>query len=80
MVRAYLLIDVDPTTGSGLLQRLKTLSLGNCLMLAEQMVPGEIIAHVHCDDLPDVTRALVEDISRLAGVKRATMLMLTRDR
>jgi hypothetical protein len=49
-------------------------------MLAEQMVPGEIIAHVHCDDLPDVTRALVEDISRLAGVKRATMLMLTRDR
>jgi hypothetical protein len=80
MVRAYLLIDVDPTTGSGLLQRLKSLSLGNCLMLAEQMVPGEIIAHVHCDDLPDVTRALVEDISRLAGVKRATMLMLTRDR
>jgi hypothetical protein len=54
-------------------------SLGNCLLLAEQLVPGEIIAHVHCNDFPDVTRALVEDISRVAGVKRATTLMLTRD-
>jgi hypothetical protein len=79
MVRAYLLIDVDPTTGSGLLQRLRSVSLGNCLLLAEQLVPGEIIAHVHCNDFPDVTRALVEDISRVAGVKRATTLMLTRD-
>jgi hypothetical protein len=52
------------------------LSLGNCLLLAEQMMPGEIIAHLHCSERPDVTRAIVEDISRLDGVKRTTLLML----
>jgi hypothetical protein len=50
--------------------------LGNCLLLAEQMMPGEIIAHLHCNERPDVTRAIVEDISRLDGVKRTTLLML----
>lgn len=79
MVRAYLLIEADSTAGSGLLQRLRSLSLGNCLLLAEQMVPGEIIAHLHCNGVPDVTRALTEDIAGLAGVKRATVLMLTTD-
>jgi hypothetical protein len=77
MVRAYLVIDADPTASSNLLQRLRSLSLGNCLLLAEQMMPGEIIAHLHCNERPDVTRAIVEDISRLDGVKRATLLMLT---
>ena len=76
MVRAYLLIDADPVRGSDLLPRLRGLSLGNCLLLAEQMMPGEIIRHLHCTERPDVTRALVEDISRLDGVKRVTVLML----
>ena len=75
MVRAYLLIDTDP--GSDVLPRLKSLSLGNCLLLAEQMMPGEIIAHLHCNERPDVTRAIVEDIGRLDGVRRTTLLMLT---
>ena len=70
MVRAYLLVDTDPAAGSNLLPRLRSLSLGNCLLLAEQMMPGEIIAHLHCNERPDVTRAIVEDISRLDGVKR----------
>ena len=77
MVRAYLLIDADPVAGSNLLPRLRSLSLGNCLLLAEQMMPGEIIAHLHCNERPDVTRAIVEDIARLDGVKRTTLLMLT---
>jgi hypothetical protein len=76
MVRAYLLIDADPVRGSDLLPRLRGLSLGNCLLLAEQMMPGEIVAHLHCNDRPDVTRAVVEDISRLDGVKRTTVLVL----
>jgi hypothetical protein len=77
MVRAYVLIDTDSVGGSNVLPRLRSLSLGNCLLLAEQMMPGEIIAHLHCTERPDVTRALVEDISRLDGVKRVTVLMLT---
>jgi hypothetical protein len=40
------------------------------------MMPGEIVAHLHCNDLPDVTRALAGDIAPLAGVKRATVLAL----
>jgi hypothetical protein len=76
MVRAYLLIDADPIRGSDLLPRLRSLSLGNCLLLAEQMMPGEIVAHLHCNDRPDVTRAVVEDISQLDGIKRTTVLML----
>jgi hypothetical protein len=74
MVRAYVLVDVDP--GADMLPRLRSLSLGNCLMLAEQLMPGEIIAHLHCTESPDLTRALIEDIGRLEGVKRATVLML----
>ena len=73
----YVLIDTDSAGGSNVLPRLRSLSLGNCLLLAEQMMPGEIIAHLHCTERPDVTRALVEDISRLEGVKRVTVLMLT---
>ncbi len=76
MVRAYLLIEADPGSGSDLLPRLRGLSLGNCLLLAEQMMPGEIVAHLHCNDLPDVTQALAGDIAPLAGVKRATVLAL----
>jgi hypothetical protein len=45
-------------------------------MLAEQMIPGEIIAHLHCNELADVTRAIVEDISGLNGVRRTTVLAL----
>jgi hypothetical protein len=77
MVRAYVLIDTDSAGGSSVLSRLRALSLGNCLQLAEQMMPGEIIAHLHCTERADLTRALVEDIARLDGVKRATVLMLT---
>ncbi len=76
MVRAYVLVDTDPAAGSTVLPRLRSLSLGNCLLLAEQMMPGEIIAHLHCNERPDVTRAIVEDISKLDGVKRTTLLML----
>jgi hypothetical protein len=77
MVRAYVLIDTDSTAGSSVLPRLRSLSLGNCLLLAEQMMPGEIVAHLHCTERSDLNRALVEDIARLDGVKRATVLMLT---
>ena len=77
MVRAYVLIDTDPAASSNVLPRLRSLSLGNCLLLAEQMMPGEIIAHLHCSERTDVTKALVEDISRLDGVRRTTLLMLT---
>jgi hypothetical protein len=77
MVRAYVLIDIDSAGGSNVLPRLRSLSLGNCLHLAEQMMPGEIIAHLHCTERADLNRALVEDIGRLDGVKRVTMLMLT---
>jgi len=77
MVRAYVLIDTDSAAGSSVLPRLRGLSLGSCLLLAEQMMPGEIVAHLHCSERPDLTRALVEDISRLDGVKRTTLLMVT---
>jgi len=77
MVRAYVLIDTDSAAGSTVLPRLRSLSLGNCLLLAEQMMPGEIIAHLHCSERTDVTKALAEDISRLDGVRRTTLLMLT---
>jgi hypothetical protein len=76
MVRAYLLIDADSVRGADLLPRLRSLSLGNCLLRAEQMMPGEIVAHLHCNDRPDVTRAVVQDISGLDGVKRTTVLAL----
>ena len=74
MVRAYVLIDTDSAGGSNVLPRLRSLSLGNCLLLAEQMMPGEIIAHLHCTERPDEGAGR---ISRLDGVKRVTVLMLT---
>jgi hypothetical protein len=77
MVRAYVLIDTDPAAGGSVLPRLRSLSLGNCLLLAEQLMPGEIVAHLHCTERADLNKALVEDIARLDGVKQAPVLMLT---
>jgi hypothetical protein len=77
MVRAYLLVEADPTGAPNLLARVRSVSLGNCLLLAEELMPGEIIAHLHCTERADVTRAVVEDIARLDGVRRTTLLVLT---
>jgi hypothetical protein len=79
MPRAYLLVEFDSAQASNMLALLRSVSLGNCLMVAEQLFTNEIIAHLHCTELPDVTKAVVEDIARLEGVKRTTMLALIKE-
>ncbi len=72
--RAYLLIEIDPSKPR-MLQQLRSLGLSNCKLLAEMIYPGEVVAHLECTELPDVSRAVLE-VSRVEGVKRTTMLMI----
>ena len=72
----YVLIDTDSAGGSNVLPRLRSLSLGNCLLLAEQMMPGEII-RIFTAPSARTSRGRWSRTSRLDGVKRVTVLMLT---
>ncbi|MEU0213378.1 hypothetical protein [Streptomyces canus] len=76
LVRAYVLFDVEPTSGSAALERLTHHSLGGCKVLASEIFPDEIIAHLEADGLESFNAALVE-LQGEAGVQQATTLRLT---
>jgi hypothetical protein len=73
--RAYLLIEIDPSKPN-IVQQLGSLSLSNCKLLAEMIYPGEVVAHLECNELPDVSRAVLERISQVEGVRRTTMVAI----
>jgi hypothetical protein len=73
--RAYLLIEIDPSKPD-MVQQLRSLSLTNCLMLAEMIYPREVVVHLECNELPDVSKAVLERIAQLAGVRRTTTLAI----
>jgi hypothetical protein len=45
-------------------------------MLAEMIYPREVVVHLECNELADVSRAVLEQISQLEGVKRTTTLAI----
>ena len=50
--------------------------MSNCKLLAEMIYPGEVVAHLECNELPDVSRAVLERISQVEGVRRTTMVAI----
>lgn len=74
--RAYVLFEVERASGDVTLERLTHHSLGGCKVLASEIVPGEIIAHLEADGLGNFNAALVELLGE-AGVQRATTLRIT---
>ncbi|MGI5372728.1 hypothetical protein ACQEV2_00340 [Streptomyces sp. CA-251387] len=75
VARAYVLFEVEPTSGDVALERLTHHSLGGCKVLANEIVPGEIIAHLEADGLENFNAALVELLGE-TGVQRATTLRI----
>jgi hypothetical protein len=70
-VRAYILIEtadgkagsVRDSVGHGLM---------NCLALGHNFQSNEVVAHLECNELEDLHRAITVDLPRLDGVKRIT--------
>lgn len=76
LARAYVLFEVEPANGDVALERLTHHSLGGCKVLASEIVPGEIIAHLEADGLESFNAALSELLGEV-GVQRATALRIT---
>jgi hypothetical protein len=56
---AYLLVEIAAGSDGGtVIEELRSLSLANCPQLVESLMPGEAIAHVACNDLASVNRAV----------------------
>ncbi|MGW4759547.1 hypothetical protein [Streptomyces chartreusis] len=76
LVRAYVLFEVESASDGTTLERLTHHSLGGCKVLASEVYPREIIAHLEADGLENFNTALAELLG-VAGVRRATTLRIT---
>ena len=63
----YLIAKAPAETSTALVQSIETLSLSNCLQLANQ-ARNIVIVQVHCNDMDDLNNALVEDIYPLLSI------------
>jgi hypothetical protein len=78
MVRGYFLIEValdDPGATEGALS-----SLDNCKAVAENVWSSELIVHIQCNNLHDLNKAVIENMSKAPGVSRLTTLAIMKDR
>jgi len=80
-VRAYALIEMaaDSDTGA-VFEALRSRSLMNCKQLVESLMPGEVIAHVECNDLESLNQALAEDLATVEGVSAVTIWTVAQRR
>lgn len=75
MVRAYVLIDIDPAVPD-VYERLRGYSLGNCLMLTAGFGDGEVVGRLEADDATFLRTALLELGSQVPGVREITLVRL----
>ncbi|MGW1953309.1 hypothetical protein ACWCPI_11135 [Streptomyces sp. NPDC001920] len=76
LVRAYVLFEVEPAGEGSALDRLTHHSLGGCKVLATEIMPNEIVAHLEAEGLDSFNAALAELLG-VGGVRRATTLRLS---
>lgn len=71
LVTAYVLFDTEkPETADGL-----SISLMNCKQLIETRLPGPVIAQITCNDMTDLSKAVMM-LSEVDGVTRAVIWMI----
>lgn len=78
-MRAYALIEVD-RGAADVVSHVRSFSLRNCKVIAEQLYPLEVIAHFEATELSDFNTALTELLAGLPGVRRITVLRITAER
>jgi DNA-binding Lrp family transcriptional regulator len=77
--RAYVLVEVGPDGNvPEVLQKFGNLQ--NCLGIARSLAPDEIVAAVGCNDLASLNESMSNDVARLKGVARVTILMVRPSR
>ena len=73
MVGAYVLLE----TPSGLeAVRSSSGSFSNCKPLFHVIFTGEILVHIHCNDVHDLNEAITRNLSKVEGVSRITILRI----
>jgi hypothetical protein len=76
-VRAYALFEIAPGGDSdAVFEALRSHSLMNCKQLVERLVPGEVVAHLECNDLESLSQALTSELPKIEGVTRVTIWMV----
>jgi len=73
MVRAYVLLETPASleavqSSSG--------SWSNCKPLFNRIFTGEILVHIHCNDIHDLNEAITRNLPRVEGVSRITILRI----
>ena len=70
MVRAYIFIEA--ATGKAKeVESSVPQGLSNCKALAHSIVSGEVVVHLHCNNLDDLNTAII-DIAKKDGVEQIT--------
>jgi hypothetical protein len=75
-VRAYALIEVEPGADD-VVSAIRSFSLQNCLLIAEQLYPSEVIAHFEATELSDLNTAVTDLLSGVPAILRLTVLRIT---
>jgi len=77
-VVAKFLVTVDASADlSKVANDLEHLSLGNCKVgRAVTFGLSEVVAWMECNEMPDVAKAILEDVSGVAGVKSVSVFSL----
>ena len=78
---AYVLVHYDTQTPK-VLEKVRSLSLGNCLLVASNMefVPGECLVVVSCDQPHALNAALGELATKVEGILEISVLrVVNRD-
>ena len=68
-MRAILFVELDGSFPSAA-EKVKHVSLGNCLQLVAQFSANELIVQVECDNPKSLNVAVNNDIAGIEGVKR----------
>jgi hypothetical protein len=77
----FILIQLDkPVDEEAVLGKVRSISLGNCLVAnAVSLGSDQIVARIQCDDLlKDAGPKALADIGRLENVKQATMFSVSK--
>jgi hypothetical protein len=84
-IQAYLLFELTGSNTAGVVEKLRSTSLGNCKqVLLGPPIAQDVIMHLACDESDDrqdtryMSQALL-DLARVDGVKRATILVVKRE-
>lgn len=63
-----------------MVSKVRSFSLQNCKVIAEQLYPSEVVAHFEATELSDLNTAVTDLLSGIPALVRITLLRVTKGR